>query len=208
MRGAPVLCVLLAATALGCLGTSPTPRFYALQPIEMDAGAEDRDGDLAIAVGPLHVPRYLQNPQIVSRKGSSEVEYDDQHRWAGSLESESLRVLGENLGLLLGTDRVVVYPLVGPFPMRYRVRLDVERFDGRRGDAVEMRVRWVVVDAASGEALAVELSNLRVPTGSKSIDALVEAHGKLLEELSRQIAARIQELESGSGGSSADLDRP
>ena len=195
MKGALLVCATAASLALGCLGTSPTPRFYALQPIEVEAAGA---GDLAIAVGPLHVPRYLQRPQIVSRKGESRVVYKELHRWAGSLESESLRVIGENVGLLLGTQRVVVYPLAGPFPMKYRVRLDVERFDGRRGDAVEMRVRWVVVDAVGGEARAVELSNLRAPLDSKSIDDLVEAHSKVLEDLSRKIADRIAELESGS----------
>ena len=190
-----LLCALAASVALGCLGTSPTPRFYALQPIEMEATG---DGDLAIAVGPLHMPRYLQSPQIVTRKGESRVEYKELHRWAGSLESESLRVIGVNLGLLLGTHRVVVYPLAGPFPMKYRVRLDIERFDGRRGVAVEMRVRWVVVDAAGGEVLVVELSNLHAPLDSKSIDDLVEAHSEVLEDLSRKIADRIAELESGS----------
>ena len=62
MMRALLVCMLAACLALAC--ASPTPRFYALQPIEMEsAGA----GDLAIAVGPLHLPRYLQTPQIVNQ---------------------------------------------------------------------------------------------------------------------------------------------
>jgi uncharacterized lipoprotein YmbA len=185
---------LAASGLLGCLGASPTPRFYALQPIAMESAVSR---DLAIAVGPLHLPRYLQNPRIVTRLGQSQIEYEELHRWAGDLESEMLRVIAENLSRLVGSDRVVGYPLDGPFSMTYRVRLDVERFDGRRGEAVEMRVRWVVVEAAGGEVLAVQLSNLRLPLGSESVPDLVEAHSKILEDLSRQIADRIAELQAG-----------
>lgn len=194
MRRVLAALVLLGAAASGCLGVSPTPRFYALQPIDVEAASAS---DLALAVGPLHLPRYLQTPQIVTRAGESRVEYEELHRWAGSLESESLRVVGENLALLLGSQRVVVYPLTGPFPLKYRVRLDVERFDGRPGDAVTMRVRWVVVDAAAGEVLAVGLANLRAPVEASGVDGLVDAHSQVLEDLSREIAARIAELESG-----------
>lgn len=195
MRRALLLCVLAASAVLGCLGVSPTPRFYALQPIEMEAAGA---GDLALSVGPLHMPRYLQTPQIVTRRGESRVEYAELHRWAGSLESECLRVIGENLALLLGSQRVVVYPLAGPFPLKYRVRFDLERFDGRLGDVVAMRVRWVVVDVNRGGVLAVGLSNLSAPVAARSVDDLVGAHSKVLEDLSREIAGRIAELESGS----------
>ena len=195
MRRALWVCTLAASVVSGCLGVSPTPSFYALRPIEVEATGA---GDLALALGPLHMPRYLQTPQIVTRRGESRIEYAELHRWAGSLESECLRVIGENLALLLGSQRVVGYPLSGPFPLKYRVRLDVERFDGRPGDAVAMRVRWVVVDADRGGVLAVGLSNLRASVETRSIDDLVGAHSTVLEYLSREIAERIAELEAGA----------
>ena len=195
MRGVAYVAILAVSLAWGCLGSSPTPRFYALQPIETESAPAS---DLALAVGPLHLPRYLQNPQIVTRKGESEVEYEQMHRWAGSLESQTLTVIGENLATLLGTERVIVYPLAGPFPLKYRVRLDVERFDGQQGVAVELRVRWVVVDAASGDVLAVDLTSLRSPLGSKRVADLVDAQSQSLGALSREIAARIRDLESGT----------
>ena len=194
MRGVACLSILSLALVSGCLGTSPTPRFYALQPIQAERAPAS---DLAVAVGPLHLPRYLQNPQIVTRRGDSEVGYEQAHRWAGSLESQILRVVGENLSNLLGTERVIVYPLAGAFPVTYRVRLDVERFDGQMGVEVDLRVRWVVVDVASNDALAVEFTSLRFPLDSKRVADLVDAESRALGALSREIAARIRELASG-----------
>ena len=61
-----------------------------------------------------------------------------------------------------------------------------------------MRGRWVVVDVNRGGVLAVGLSNLSAPVAARSVDDLVGAHSKVLEDLSREIAGRIAELESGS----------
>lgn len=188
---------LTVLVVTGCAG-SPEPRFYALQTLEDPTPVAELPG-LGIAIGPVNLPRYLDEPRIVTRKHESRVEYREYDRWAGgSLESEMLRVLGENLGLLLGTDRVVVYPLRGPFPIKYTVRLDVERFDGRRGDSVDLRTRWVVTAAGQDDALAVEITELTAPLEETKTRRLVEAHGKLLGELSRVIAERVAALEPGT----------
>ena len=202
MRMLPLACrsTGLAASVIACLAwlacTSETPRFYALQPL-VDPTPVGAYSDLGVAIGPVNLPRYLDEPQIATRKSGSRVQYRDLDRWAGgSLESEVLRILGENIALLLGSDRVVVYPLTGPFPIRYRVRVDIEHFDGRRGDSVDLRAKWVLVVPGQGDALAVEVVRLQEPLPSKKTRMLVAAHGKLLGDLSRQIAIRIVEFEA------------
>ena len=71
----------------------------------------------------------------MTRSGENRLVYDESHRWGGSLEQDFLRVLGENLALLLNTERVAVYPIDPTFPIAYRVALDVQQFDGRPADA-------------------------------------------------------------------------
>ena len=187
---------LVACLALAC-GSSPTPRFYAINAMEdgtTPASAEA--ADLGVIVGPVSIPRYLQRPQIVNRTDDSRLRYEEFNRWGGNLESEILRVLGENLGLLLQTDRIVVYPRPAPFPATYRVRLDFERFDATRGEELVLKVRWVVLPAAGGDAVAVEVTSVRERLADASIRELVRAHGAALEALSRAIAARIEALQA------------
>ena len=182
----------LATIALAC-GTSPTPRFYALTAIDVEAAAAS---ELGVSVGPINIPRYLQRPQIVSRKGDSRLVYDEFNRWGGSLEHEILRIMGENLGALLGTERIIVYPRRAPFPTRYGVRLDFERFDGQRGKELVLKVRWVILPGDGGDALAVEVTALREPLDGSGVRELVRAHSATLAELSRIIASRIETLEA------------
>ncbi len=187
--------------AMAC-SSSPTPRFYAIKamdPAESSAGP----GQVGVAVGPIQLPRYLQRPQIVSRKGDSALRYDQFNRWGGSLESEALRVLGENLGVLLATDRIVVYPTQAAFPTPYTVRVDFERFEGTPGEELVLKGRWVILPESRSDALAVEVTTVRVPLEGDAVDELVRAHGTALETLARAIASRIQELETGTGGEPA-----
>ena len=179
----------------GCLGTSPDPRFYTLSALATPvAGGVDAE-PLGIGVGPIHLPRYLQRPQIVTRRGDHRLEYHELRRWGGSLESETLRVLGVNLSVLLATDRVAVYPLQGGFPLKYRVRMDVEQFDGEPNGEMRLQVRWLIGPGAGGDALAVGYSNLREAVDSARFEALVRTHSQLLLTLSQEIAKRIRELE-------------
>jgi uncharacterized lipoprotein YmbA len=189
---------LLCACLLSC-GTSPTPRFYSLNALSQGEDAAPAS-DLGIGVGPLYIPRYLERPQIVTRSGESQLSYDQFNRWGGSLESEVLRVLGENLGILLGTDRIAVYPRRVAIRTDYRVRLDFERFEGEGDDILALRVRWVLMPE-SGEAIAVELTTVREPVEGSGVGALVAAHSRALAELSRQIAARIRALEASADAS-------
>lgn len=192
-----VVALLLVASwlAAGCLGNSPDPRFYTLTALATAADVDVDAEPLGIGVGPIHLPRYLQRPQIVTRRGDHRLDYHELHRWGGSLASETLRALGANLSVLLATDRVAVYPLQGGFPLKYRVRMDVEQFDGELDGEMQLRVRWLIGPADGGDALAVGYSSLREDVGSSRYEDLVRAHGELLATLSREIAERIRELE-------------
>ncbi len=193
---AAVLAGMTAGLTAGC-GSSPTPRFYAINAMSGEAAAPaPANADLGVIVGPVSIPRYLQRPQIVSRTDDSRLRYDEFNRWGGNLESEILRVLGENLGLLLHTDRIAVYPRAASFPATYRVRLDFERFDATRGEELVLKVRWAILPPGGGDAVAVEVSNIRESLDGASVRELVRAHGAALEALSREIAARIEALQA------------
>jgi uncharacterized lipoprotein YmbA len=188
--------LLTALLFAGCLGRSPTTEYYSLRALSADAGdaaPAPADG-VALGLGPAELPRYLDRPQIARRSGESGIVYDDFRRWAGRLDAELLRVLAANLSVLLPTDRVAVYPGDAPFPLEYRVLLDVERFEAGPDDVVTLRARWVILSAGDGETLAVGRTDVGQPARSESVQDLVAAHSAAADTLSRAIAARLREL--------------
>ncbi|MBW2493648.1 MAG: membrane integrity-associated transporter subunit PqiC [Deltaproteobacteria bacterium] len=203
--------IAAASLALSCLGSSPNVSLYTMNAVTDSPIAGDPDG-VAIGVGPIRVPRYLDRPQWVTRSAgsTSRLEVNDFRRWAGGFSSNVLSVLGENLGAKLGTQRVVVYPVQAPFPLDYRIAVDFHAFEGIGGEALELRANWVI-RAGSGEGGPWSgQSTMRRSIAGGGPDALVAAHNEALDLLADAIAARIESLpkidtaSEGSDGQPSD----
>jgi uncharacterized lipoprotein YmbA len=187
--------LLAAALAAGCLGPGAAPDYFTLSPAAggtADAALAARP-ELGLAVGPLEFPRYLDRPEIVTRDGAHRLVLWDDRRWAGSLRTDVLRVVGDDLGALLGTSRIAVYPVEPRFPLDYRVLLELLEFEGVPGRAVTLRARWTVA-GPDGRALAVEESRFEEPVASPAWEDLVAAQSAALGRVTRRIAQRIAAL--------------
>ena len=181
---------LASVLIAGCAGTSAPVELYTLSALERSAAqteVDESDTALAIAVGPASFPEFLDQPQIVTREGPNRLRSDEFHRWGSSLQADFLRVLAENLSILLGTSRIVVFPAESPFPVDFRVLLQVQSFEGSLGDEVILNARWSVARTAGGDrAVRVRQTLLREPVAAQDYDALVAAKSKIVAEERRK----------------------
>jgi len=190
--------LLTIAVALpGCIGqASPQVTFYSLLSMEQmgaTAAAATRD-DLTLGIGPITIPDGLKRNQIVTREGRNVYQFNEFHRWAGTLDKDISSVIGDNLGGLLGTNRVAFFPWMFHFKPTHRVLVDITQFDGElTGDAV-LSARWTITDQEGGTSLARGRSVLRQPIEGGDYKGLVKAESLLLADLSRQIAEAIRNL--------------
>lgn len=192
----------ISLSALGCLGTSTPASFYTIPPNAVaDAPRDGRisTSDVALQVGPLSLPRFLDRPQIVTRPAENpeQLHVSELHRWAGSLATETQRVLADDLASRLGTHRVVLHPATPPFALDYRVAVDINRMDGELNGTLTLDARWIVMRGERGEALAVDRSRFTENVAPGSYDGLVTAHGRALSRLGEAIATRIVALRGG-----------
>ena len=196
-RSAALVAVLLLAIA-ACFGGGPKPTFYTLRAASGAAAgaAIASKPTLGLAVGPIEFPRYLDRPEIVTRDGSYELIVMDAHRWGGTMRSDILRVVADDLGRLLGTARVAVYPNEPRFKADYRVLLDVLEFERVSSGSVVLRVRWTIASVSDGAALAVEETRIEQPVASTSVEDMVSAESAALGSVTRQIATLIAALPS------------
>src|SRR3546814_11447622 len=104
---------------------------------------DETEEDAVIAVAPVTLPAYLDRPDIVTRSTDNRLELADFDDWAEPLDDNITRVLAENLGHLLRTDRVVVLPSASD-AIDTEVRVDISRFE-REPRSEERRVgqEWV-----------------------------------------------------------------
>jgi hypothetical protein len=188
---------LLLVFFVAACSTTPPVAYYTLNTLpemQQEIPAAVMDDTLAIGVGPVEFPKFLDRPQIVTRKSQNQIEVSEFHRWAGSFPGDFSRVLAKNISILLPSDRVAVYPWGEQFSPTYRVKLDVEQFDGQLGERVVLDVTWMVTDQEGTNKLVVRKSLIEEPVSDKTYEALVVAESNALVTLSRTIVEEIRKL--------------
>ena len=193
-RWLPVILVIGLFFLDGCLGKSQSPRFYTLSPITEDKAMAKSDtpaSDTHIGIGPIKLADYLDQSKLVTRTGDNRLVKAEFDLWAGALKDDLTNVLAENIGLLLPTERIYIYPWRLSEPMDYQIILDVVRFDGDLGKDAWLVARWSIVGGKDKELLAVSRSSIREPLSGTGYEALVTAQSRALAKLSHEIVAAI-----------------
>lgn len=145
----------------------------------------------AIGVGPVTLPGYLRRPQIVTRDGNL-LHRSERNIWGGDLESDFARVLAENLGILVPSDRVSTFPWSDPKQLDYSVAVQVSRFDRGSDDRVSLRAQWRILDARTGETLRTGRASIHEPTNGRGYDETVAAMSRAVATLGRELVEAIR----------------
>ena len=195
---AVVITIMLMAVWGGCGGSTAITRFYLLDSMaepaeEVGAGAAGHE-DIVIGVGPVNIPEYLKRSEIVTRDGRNKLLLADFDLWAEPLEENISRVLAKNLSILLPSDRIAVFPWRGMPSIQYQIKLDLIRFDGEQDGHALLDARWMILSGKEKEILLMRRSAFREPIVSKTYEAIVVAQSRLIEKLSRDIAAALGSL--------------
>jgi uncharacterized protein len=187
-----ILAILLAFA--GCTASQPT-RFYTLAalPDDQSEALPALPSDLAVGVGPVTLPPYLDRPQLVTRAGSNRAMLADFDSWVEPLQGMFARVLAENLSRLLGTDDVLLLPQSRPVRLDYQVEVEVTRFDVDTGGNAILDARWWVLDRGGDKLLRSGRSRIAEPTVAGDYTAAAAALSSALGAMSHQIAQAIAE---------------
>ena len=193
-RGLRVVLSLAAILFAGCV-RSPEPKFYTLTPVQDQfIGRRSTPAQNAvIGIGPVKLADYLDKPQIVTRTSDEQLAKSEFNRWAGSFKDNFINVLADDLGFLLSDQQIYLYPFRPSMTIDYQITLDVIRCDGRLGDAAVLVVRWTVFEGPDKKLLKMNRTNISEPVTGPDYAALVAAQSRAVAQLSREIAAAIQQ---------------
>jgi len=191
--GRTFVAVAVALWLAGC-ASSPPARFYTLTPLSQPEAKPSSPAAHPVSVGiePVEVPDYLERAQIVTRDGRNELNLAEFDRWAGSLSDSIGTVLAENLGLLLGSDQVFVYPRMGTEKPDYTVAMRVLRLDCVLGGQVIVKAQWTLFAGPDRKDGATRVMTFTERLSDKGYETMVAAVGRTLEQMSREIVREIQ----------------
>lgn len=195
LSGVLLLCTFLVLS--GCVGRSaPQVNYFSLLAIEQlgDFKVIAAHPGVKLGLNPVTIPESLRRSQIATRQHGNQFEFSEFNRWAGVLERDLAAVVGDNLGVLLGIEKVDYFPWMRHFTPNYRVDIDIQRLDGALGGEAVLNARWAIADATGKEFLAGARSVFRHPLESSSYEALVKAESLLIAELSKKVAGELDRL--------------
>jgi uncharacterized lipoprotein YmbA len=185
---------LIAVGLAGCGGSQPSS-YYMLSSLpapETPVRSASTD-QIAIGIGPVSLPAYLDRPQLVTRASANRLDLSEFNRWAEPLQEMFSRTLAENVSTLVGTDLVYVLPRRLVPNLDYVVAVEVLRFDRGVDGKAELLARWTVLTGDEDETLSVRKTLIaeRVSPDSGTEDVIV-AMSRTVEGLSREIARDLQ----------------
>jgi uncharacterized lipoprotein YmbA len=177
----------------GCSILRPQPdrtRTFVLRPLAASERQPVRGFAPVIGIGPILVPDHLDQG-LVTRVGRDEISVSDTDRWAEPLHDHLSRALGQDLSVLLGTERILTYPWDLATPPDVAVTVEVLAFERTTQNTVTLTARWILERGSDRTPLhAGETHALKRMDGTDT-PAAVAALSVALGQLSQEIATAI-----------------
>ena len=192
------LTIIICWLALtGCLGGPSAPtNFYMLSPLSATpagTSAASAEGRIRIGLVTVVVPEYLNRNEIVVNLDNTVYRLAEFNQWAEPLNDNLTRVLEENLTNLLRGDSIDVFLASdSSIPADYRLEVDVLRLDGNLGGQVALISQWALLETEEGGLILMRRSEYQELAADQTVKELVLAQSRMIENLSRDIAAAIK----------------
>jgi len=196
-----VTLILLSVVLFTYCSSSPPIQKYILTPtVEMhnETPSGKEDTKITIGIGSIEFSQYLLRPEMVSFKGSNELNVDEFNRWAEPLNENFERVLIENLSRLIPTDRIYIFPWQEEEPNSFQISIVVNEFGMRSDSSVVLDARWNVSKGIKRDFLMTQKSFYTDNSSGVSIEGTVTLLSNLVGNFSRDIANEIRKQTDGS----------
>ena len=187
-----VICIAIASLVSGCIGSSPTTRYYAFTSTDFIGNST---GDIKISVGPFEIPDYLNRPHIVVRDQGTSLKVLKFDRWAEPLTEAVNRRINRDLSNELTSAFVYQFPSSTDMSPDYRVRGRIYNFEANTDGTVVLRLRWGVLNRDNSFAITPRGDNFSTTiSSSDDIAAVTNAMDGLLGEFAMTIATELERI--------------
>ena len=202
----------LSLIQAGCSVLRPQPdrtRFFVLEPVAAaDAGAPPTAHAIALGLGPVTFPGYLDRPQLVRRVSPHQIAISELDHWAEPVQATFTNVLQHDLLTRLNVSGISTSPWPAGAPLDYEVQVDVLHFEATTDGTAELADRWTVRNSKTKQALLVRDADVKRLSASATTEGAVAALSETVGALSQDIADALQQLETQRRASGREKPKP
>ena len=195
-KGRSRLAIALATSTLvaGCgslMGESPPINYYTLTPTSSGDDTRAFADSHIIAVQTVRLPEYLNQKGIVTRTEAHELDVAANSQWAGALDDDITKVIVADLSKLLGTTRIVAYPVSAALPVDRVVQVDISRFGAEPGGNVQLSAQWIIFGDGGRSYVQVDGGTYSASASNGDYRSIAAAMSRALGDLSGDIATSL-----------------
>jgi uncharacterized protein len=194
-QGFSIGIVILTIFLNGCLRVSKSVQFYMLSADSGQAGKSlvpTATQDLVIGLGPIHIPEYLNRPQMIVATSQNQYRLSEEHRWAERLDQNISHALFKSLPRQLGTDRIVRYPWSQRHTIDYQVGIDILEFNINANGQSILIAQWYV--KSKDKPTIDKRSEYKSPASTTDHEMMVKAQSQCLTKLGKEISETLRQL--------------
>lgn len=203
LRNLHTLAGALMLVAAGCALLTPKPdhsRFILLASVtppgwRASQSAGEKLGSIAIGLGPIHLPEYLERPELVIRTSPNGLDLSESDRWAEPLADNFRNVLTNDLSNLLRVTNIRQFPWYPGTHLDFVVQIQVQRFEADTSHKAELIANWELMTGQGNQVVATRQTHVTQVSSSLAGDAVAGALSKNVAELAQDIASAIVEAE-------------
>ena len=194
LRCAAAAGAIAVALLGGCGSTQPTRYHTLMPPPAVAAPTLAPVGRVVWEVLPVVIPAQVDQPQWVVRTVDGSLAMLEQERWIAPLAEEIRAAVAERLTQVVGAAAPAASAESGK---RWRVRIDVQRFDSVPGHEARLDASWTLrSDAESAGSLSCRGEFVQT-VDSGSYLALAKAHRQGVTQLADAIGRSLKMLSAG-----------
>ena len=146
---------------------------------------------MAVGVGPVTLPAYLDRGELVFMSGANEVQIPAKVHWAGTLQDNITRTLAADLGRGIGSSNVLPYPWGANVKLRYQVTVDVRQFHAVSGGEAILEAAWRIQSPEDGQVLRRQNVRMHERIVGDGYEPVVMAESRLVERLAETISRSL-----------------
>jgi hypothetical protein len=144
-----------------------------------------------IGVQTVQIPDYLAQRPIVTRSEGNQIQVSENAQWAGDLSANITDVIVANLGMLVGSNRVLRLPVSQAVPVETIVGIEVARFEHDPAGSVQLAARWIVLGDGGRSFRLIDYGSYEALGVGGDYPAITAAMSDLLAALSADIVRSL-----------------
>jgi uncharacterized lipoprotein YmbA len=182
----------MLALVAGC-GSAQPPRYHTLMPAPSSTARPPAPaGSLAWEVLPVAVPAGVDQPQWVVRTVDGSLAVLEQERWIGPLGEEIRAAVADRL-----TQEVGAPAAAAESRKRWRIRIDVQRFDSAPGREARLEATWTLSSDADAAAALRCRGEFVQALAAGGYLALATGHRQAVTAMADAIGGELKTLNAG-----------